>query len=159
MERYRLLKGLRAKFQRYVEEVAQADETPDSERSLQLATATLLIEMTRADFAVKPEEREAVHRAIAYAFKINDESAKQLLDDAEREADAAVSLYDYTNVINEHFGPVKKVRLVELLWRVAFADGEVDRYEEHLVRKVADLIYVPHREFIRAKLAAAPPES
>ena len=54
-------------------------------------------------------------------------------------------------LINRHFSQEEKNHIVELLWEVAYADGELDKYEEHLVRKLADLIYVPHRSFIRAK--------
>ena len=66
----------------------------------------------------------------------------------------AVSLYEFTNRLNDELTPEDKTGIVEMLWRVAFADGRIDKYEEHLVRKAADLLYVPHRRFIRAKLKA-----
>jgi uncharacterized tellurite resistance protein B-like protein len=76
-----------------------------------------------------------------------------VLDAASARADAAVSLHEFTRLLNDALAPTDKQRVIGLLWRVAFADGTLDRYEDHLVRKVADLLYVPHAEFIRAKLA------
>lgn len=131
---------------------AIADSSPDDvEHAYQLAVAALLIEMSRADFDVKAVERSAVADAVERAFNLSPEETKELIRLAEVEADHATSLYEFTRSINAHFTAEQKQHVIELLWRVAFADGEVDRYEEYLVRKVADLIYVPHRAFIQTK--------
>lgn len=129
----------------------QARNPVDRERAYQLATAALLIEMTRADHDVKSVERNAVTQAVQRAFDLDGSQTEELLALAEQEADTATSLYEFTRLINRHFDAKQKEHIVELLWRVALADGEIDKYEDHLVRKVADLIYVPHLSFIRAK--------
>ena len=151
-----LLKRLQQSFKLYLIAVRDESQPEQGERAFQLAAATLLVEMCRADFAVQASEVGAVRHALERAFALDPATLDALITDAEQEADAAVSLHGYTNLINQHFDPKQKYHLVELLWTVAFADGQVDRYEEHFVRKVADLIYVPHREFIRAKLQASP---
>lgn len=123
----------------------------EQEHAYQLAAAALLIEMTRADHDVKGIERNAVTRALTRAFDLDDSETAELVALAERQADDATSLYEFTRLINDHFEADQKQHFVELLWSVALADGEIDKYEEHLVRKVADLIYVPHQAYIRAK--------
>lgn len=123
----------------------------EAEPAYQLATAALLVEMARADYDVKQEERLSVTAAIQKAFGLSATETDELVRLAELEAEHATSLYEFTSLINTHFSAEQKRRVVELLWRVAFADGHLDKYEEHLVRKVADLIYVPHRTFIQAK--------
>lgn len=123
---------------------------PD-QRGLQLATAALLFEMLRADDEEHPEERRALERTLAKHFALSETETRELAELADREAADSVSLYQFTGLINTHFTPEQKVQVVEMLWQVAFADGHLDPYEEALVRKIADLIYVPHRDFIRAK--------
>ena len=126
----------------------------EQEHAYRLATAALLIEMTRADYDVKSVERDAVTRAVQRVFGLDAAETAELVALAEEEADAATSLYEFTRLINDNFEPEQKEHIVELLWQVALADGEIDKYEDHLVRRVADLIHVPHAVFIRAKHTA-----
>ena len=129
------------------------NETPqDPAAPRRLAVATLLVEIARADFEVDSSERAAVRHMLASAYELDPESARLLAEEAERAADESVSLHEFTSRLNEELSPPEKVAIIEMLWQVAFADGRLDKYEEHLVRKAADLLYVPHRRFIRAKL-------
>jgi len=123
---------------------------PD-QHGLQLATAALMFEMLRADDDEHPEERDTLEQALKKCFALSETETRQLARLAEREATESVSLYQFTGLINRHFSPAEKIRVVEMLWQVAYADGRLDRYEEALVRKIAELIHVPHREFIQAK--------
>jgi uncharacterized tellurite resistance protein B-like protein len=123
---------------------------PD-QHGLQLATAALLFEMLRADDDEHPEERRALELALQACFALDESETRQLAQLAEREAAESVSLYQFTGLINRHFSPDEKIRVVEMLWQIAYADARLDRYEEALVRKIAELIHVPHREFIQAK--------
>jgi len=121
------------------------------EHSLRLATAALLFEMQRADFDDHEEERAVLERVLRGTFDLSKEETRELARLAQREAEDSVSLHQFTSLINQRFSPDEKVRVVEMLWQVAFADGRIDRYEEALLRKIADLIYVPHRDFIQAR--------
>ena len=133
--------------------VRKRDENPrDSASARRLTVATLLVEIARADFSVDSSERTAIRRMLASAYGLDPGSARILVEEAERAVEEAVSLYEFTSRLNEELSPPEKVEIIEMLWRVAFADGRLDKYEEHLVRKAADLLYVPHRRFIRAKL-------
>lgn len=129
-------------------EVRQADA---HDHGVRLATAALLIEMTRADFDCNGHERSAVESALRNQFGLSEQETRELASLAEQEAQEAVSLYQFTGLINQHFSPEDKLQVVENLWWVALADGVLDKYEEALVRKVSELIYVPHRAFIQAK--------
>ncbi|MEM9387165.1 MAG: TerB family tellurite resistance protein [Pseudomonadota bacterium] len=130
-----------------------SDSVRLSSEDLPLATATLLVEMTRADHQQTEGERATVEQALVSHFSLAADEARALLEEAERETARAISLYDYTAALNQALDDEQRVKVLELLWRVALADGHLDKYEEYLVRKVADLLYVPHASYIRAKLA------
>jgi len=124
----------------------------DSEQALRMATAALLMEVARADHDIKDEERDAVRRIIENHYSVSPEQASELADAAESQADDATSLYPFTRLITSECSLEDRIRIVRMLWKVSCADGHVDAHEEHLVRKVADLLYVPHKQFIRTKL-------
>jgi uncharacterized tellurite resistance protein B-like protein len=124
----------------------------DQEHTLQLATAALLVEMTRADFTVQDAERAAVLDAVQTLFDLPDEETRELVALAEMEASESSSLFQFTHLIDKNFPIEEKRRIVEMLWRVAFADSEKDKHEEHMVRKIADLLHVRHSDFIRARI-------
>ncbi len=119
---------------------------------LPLAVAALLIEVARADHNVAAEERRSVVAAIARLCKLEDEDLDTLVATAVAAVDEAVSLYDFTATINQSLSRTQKLALLEMLWRVAQADGRVDHYEEYYIRKLADLLHLSHADFIRAKL-------
>lgn len=121
---------------------------------LQLATAALLIEVSRADFTVAESERSTLVELLKLQFKLPADQLQTLIDLAQQEAEQATSLYQFTRLINDNYSPQQKSQLILNLWQVALADADLDKYEDHLIRKVADLIHVPHSEFIRTKLAA-----
>jgi uncharacterized tellurite resistance protein B-like protein len=124
----------------------------DSEQALRMATAALLMEVARADHDIKDEEREAVRRIIENHYSLSPKRAREIADAAERQADDATSLFPFTRLITSECSMEDRIRIVRMLWEVSCADGHIDAHEEHLVRKVADLLYVPHNQFIRAKL-------
>jgi len=118
---------------------------------LQLATAALLFEILRADHDEHPDERTMLEQALRNTFSLSDSETRELAELADCEAAESVSLYQFTGLINQYFSAEEKVQLVEMLWQVAYADGRLDRYEEAAVRKITELLHVPHRDFIRAK--------
>lgn len=122
-----------------------------SEDDLKLAAAVLMVELSRADYEVNDGERRIIRKAVMRSFDLAGQDADELIEAAEAEADAAVSLYRYTGLINAHWGPDEKDRLIETLWRVALSDDEMHHFEEHLVRKMAGLLHVPPHRFLKAK--------
>lgn len=148
-----MLEAIRRFFEERLAAGGEAAET--SRHRLQLATAALLMEVARADQGVHEQEIIAVERAIGRTFQLPKPEVDELVRLAKREAREATSDYAFTSLINQGFEYADKVALVEMLWEVAYADGDLDKYEEHLIRRVAELIYVPHQEFIAAKLRVA----
>lgn len=122
--------------------------------TLKLATAALLIEVTRADTAVKEAEREMVAAAVRKTFDLSADQTAELMEMAGQEVAGSVSFYQFTGLINKGFSYDEKKHVVELLWRVVFADAEMERHEEHLVRRISGLLHVEHKDFILAKQAA-----
>ncbi len=150
-----MLQALSRLFRPLSHESAGPAVAADRDRACRIAGAALLVEMSRADHEVTPVERGAIERALRHVFELDAAAADELYREAERHADEATSLYEFTRLINDHFRPEEKEHLIELLWFVAFSDGALDKYEEHLVRRVADLIYVSHGAFIRTKHRAS----
>lgn len=124
------------------------------EHRYKLATAALLLEVTRADHDVCAAETALVRKALSRAFELGEAELAELIELAEVEHDAAVCLHSFTRTINDSLDNGQKSHIIELLWMVAYADGDLDSHEEHLIRKVADLLHVSHAQFIAAKLRA-----
>ncbi len=121
------------------------------EHALRVATAVLLVEVMRADFKVDASERAHLRDLLRAQFDLTDPELEAVLEQAETDADHLISLQHITRQLNEHYDHAMKVRVVEMMWQMVFADGEKDHYEEHLIRQVAELLYVSHGEFIQAR--------
>ena len=123
-----------------------------SDHALQVATAALLLEMMRADSKISDEELKTVTELMQSKFNLTGDETGSLLKLAEDEIWKATGYYEFTSLINKGFTYEQKLKVIEHLWEVAFADTKLDKYEEHMVRKIADLIYVEHKDFINTKL-------
>lgn len=130
------------------------EEGPERDRDLRIATAALFFEVVRADGKVEDVERQAMRTAIQSTFDLAPEEIADLMRAAEERSREAVSLYELTEIVDRSLGPEDKLRIVELLWLLVFADGRKDPLEEHLVRSVAGLLHVSHPDFIDAKIRA-----
>jgi uncharacterized tellurite resistance protein B-like protein len=119
-----------------------------------LAAAALMIETARADFTQDGTEQAALERLLCTSLELAPGEVRELVEAASSEVDRATSLYQFTRVVNDHYSAAQKLQLVADMWAVAYADGDLDKYEEHLIRRVAELTYVPHADYIRAKLEA-----
>ena len=132
---------------------ASNEQAGDPEHDLQIAAAVLLLEMEHADHEHSPEERAEIAAQLKAYFDLNGDECTTLIDAAEKRAGDAVSLHRFLQVLNQHLDLSQKRRVVEMLWRVAYADENLDAEEEGLLRHIADLLGLPHREYIQAKLA------
>ncbi|MGM0595185.1 MAG: TerB family tellurite resistance protein [Pseudomonadota bacterium] len=148
-----MLKAIKTFFD---EHIMAAEEEADERRgddghALRLATAALLVEMSRQDEAVHKVEQETIERALRERFDLAGAEVDELCRLAQQEVAEATDYYQFTALIKDHLSVEQKERVVELLWQVAIADGHIDSFEEHMVRRIADLLYLPHSAFIRAK--------
>jgi len=123
-----------------------------SEHAIQVATAALLIEMMKADGTVNEDERKAVMQTIQSKFNLTDDETISLKELAKEKIRKATDYYDFTSLIHKRLSYQQKVEIIEHLWEIAFTDKHLDKHKEYVVRKIADLIYVEHKDFIEAKL-------
>ena len=123
-------------------------------RALELACAALMFEVARADVTVETTEQDAVTSLLTAQFNLGADEVSTITEAAVEQADAATCLFEFTRTLNELASAEQKRDLLAMMWRVAMADNEISRYEEHVIRKVADLLYVPHGDFIAAKQSA-----
>ncbi len=137
----------------YFEELLQnnSDEQSTAERTVELATAVLMIEISLADDNLDESERILIREQLTNKFHLSDQEVADLIQIAEKEVDHAVSLHEFTRLLTDMLSMPERIDVLRNLWRVAFADAILDKYEEYAIRKVADLLYVSHADFIKAK--------
>ena len=128
-----------------------AASAEDPEERRQLALAALLVEMARADFDESGSERAEISRLLASHFELTDGDAGRLLDRAGKAMDDAVSLFDFTRALHESLDYEQKLDVIRLLWQVALTDDHLDKYEDYLLRKVGDLLYISASDIIRLR--------
>jgi uncharacterized tellurite resistance protein B-like protein len=121
------------------------------EQALRVATALLLIEVARADYADDLAEDATMLSSLKQFFTLDDAAAALLLEEARSTADRAVELQQFTRRLHEQLSTTEKLRVVEMLWQVALADSRLDKHEDHLVRRIAELMYVTHSDLIRIR--------
>jgi len=146
------------KIRRFFEQYIIVTETiseDELEHQLQLACAALMIEVLYADYSVDQSEIDTLRKALQENFDLKKEEADKLIQLAEEERSQATDYYQFTSLINEFYTQQQKRELVTRLWQMAYADHTVHMLEEHLVRRLADLLHVPHSAFIQSKHEAA----
>jgi len=126
-----------------------------TEHHLRLATAVLLVEVMRADSHFTDAEREAVRQALVEKFELDADEADRLVELATSTAKEATDLFGFTTRLNERFSEAQKLRMVELMWAVAYADGRLADHERHVMWRVADLLHVPQGAYVLARQRAA----
>ena len=133
---------------------ASAEERP--EQTLQLATAVLLIEVMQSDFESTDLEQETILRILKERFRLSDSAVAQLSERGLKTARGANDFHQFTSLINRELEKSEKVRIIEYMWQVAYADDKISAHENHLMSKIADLLHIPHGDYIAAKMRAKP---
>ena len=149
-----MLKAIKQFFDSHISQVEESGRDPAYR--LQVATAALLIEIARADFQVEDQEMEKIAEVLRAKFQLSAGEVQELVDLATEEAKQAISYYEFTSLINKEFSFENKLKIIELMWEVAYADDYLQKYEEALIRKISDLLYIPHSDFIAAKHRVKP---
>jgi uncharacterized tellurite resistance protein B-like protein len=133
-----------------------AAQTPDvREAALRLATAVLMVDVARADHIFDESEFSRLLELIESHFGLTAEEAAELFNEATVRAEDLVSLHEFTQLLHEHLDEDEKARIISLLWQIAYADGRLDKYEDSLVLKISDLLYVSRGRVMRLKHDAA----
>jgi len=149
-----MLESLLARLRRAIDSIAPSAETLARREAVavQSACCNLLMEVARLESTGTAQKTAAVAQALReHHFVVADDGLESLIADAARPESRLTSYYEPVAAINRRWGAEQKARLVEQMWRVALADGGIDEYEDQLVRKLADLLYVPHTDLILAR--------
>ena len=141
----------------FFKKIFQTEETKDptvDDKTSTKACIALLLETSMADEILDESELMTLKNTLQKDFQINEGEIDELIDLAKENVEDSNSLYEFTRDINDNLDAAERVKLIESMWKIAYADGNIDKYEEHIIRKVSNLIYVAHSDFIKAKLSA-----
>ncbi len=144
-----MLSKLQQFFNQHLNHINNSDTS--LEHRLHLACAVLMVEMINVDSQVTTEEQIKIQQLLQQKFQLNSDEIYSLVELANNEKHNATDYYEFTSLLNRHYTQQQKIKLVEDLWALAYADEKLDKYEEHLVRQLADLLHVPHSAFIKTK--------
>ena len=134
------------------EPIKMADQEQKDTEIINNACAALLIETALADKVFNEEEMISMKQTLNKVYKVDEQDIEELINESKKKVSESTSLYEYTRLINDLCDYEDKIRLISNLWSIAFADKHLDKYEEHLIRKISDLLHVSHKDFIQQKL-------
>jgi len=145
-----------SKIKRFFEEnLLLTEQSPQlNDKQIELTCIALLIELAKVDQSIDERELNIIRDVANQKFDIANDKIDEIIELAKEESEQSTSLYQFTDLVNTSYSDAMKYQLILSMWKVAFADGEIDKYEEHLIRKISDLIYVPHVKFMEAKFNA-----
>ena len=145
------------KIKKYISELGDKSiESPNQDQKeieVNNACAALLIETALADKVFNEEEMNSMKQTLKEVYKVDEKDIEELINESEKKVSESTSLYEYTRLINDLCDYQDKLKLINNLWTIAFADKHLDKYEEFLIRKISDLLYVSHSDFIQQKLS------
>ena len=145
------------KIKEYISELGKdsagiSNEEQDNTEIINNACAALLIETALADKVFNDEELASMKQTLKIVYKVEEKDIDELIDESKKKVSESTSLFEYTRLINDLCDYEDKLRLINNLWSIAFADQQLDKYEEYLIRKISDLLHVSHKDFIQQKL-------
>lgn len=132
----------------------QEAEKTDPVLKVHIAAGVLLLEAAHADSKCTEEEMEHVVATLRSKFNLTPEYAEELIQMAHTARDKALDLWQFTNQVNQHFSAEEKVAILEDVWRIIHLDGQLDKHEDYIARKLANLPHLSHKQFIDAKIKA-----
>ena len=145
-----MIKNLKSYLDNFFQE--SPNENIPHKNKIELATAVLMIEISLADENTGDEEYKTIKKILLEKFGLDETKIDTLISLAEDEVDHTVSLHEFAETINNELSAIEKTNIIENLWRVAYADAYIHKYEEYYIRKIADLLHVSHSDYIKTKL-------
>ena len=140
-------------FKKIFQKDASEDLEIDEHGSIKACIA-LMLETSMADDLLDEAEIKTLKATLINDFELEETEIDELIEISKKNVDDSTSLYDFTRDINDNFDAKERFKLIESMWKIAYADGNIDKFEEHIIRKVSNLIYVSHSDFIKAKISA-----
>ena len=131
----------------------------ENDLDLELAMAILLFEVANADMNIDAQEEKSIAKMLKNSFSLSEQQAAELLQRAKQGQSDAISMQQFTSLLLDCFDRAQRISFIYSLWQVAFADGKVDVHEEHIIRKISNLLYLNHSDYIKSKLSVLSPDS
>lgn len=126
-------------------------------RDINLATCAILLELANADGKFGKEEQDEIIRIFKTKYNLSETEANELLKLSETELEESIDLWKFTNLINQNYSLEEKLKVIEIVWEVAYSDGRLEKHEDYLVHKLAALLRLSHKQLIDAKLKVIKP--
>ena len=145
-----------SKLSKFIKSMNVAEAEQIEPLSLEVACAVLLCEVMRADGKLEADEQMKLKEVLCQHFSIAELEVNEIIEQAIKLSEHATDFYQFTSKVNQHYQIEQRIKMVELLWQVAYADGHLASIEEHIIRKVADLLHLRHKEYIQAKHSVMP---
>jgi uncharacterized tellurite resistance protein B-like protein len=140
-----------------VSDVKPESGSPEKiKKKIVIATCVLLLEIAKADDEFSIEEKKVINSLLEKDFSLSGEEIEDIIKLAEEDRRESIDLWEYTHLINENFSQSEKIMLIEKVWEVIYADGTLDKFENYMVHKLADLLRLSHEDLISAKLKIKP---
>ena len=147
-----MLKNIQEWFKTQIQNTSTSEEV----NTIELATAVLFYEVMRADREFTELEQSSYRQQLNKHFSLSENELQTLCDMTKVKAENAVDYQQFTKVLNELFKPEQKRSILDSLWTLAYADHVLSPEEDYTIRKIADLLYIPHSQFIQSKLSVQP---
>jgi len=147
---------MRGLVKTFLQKDASSDKTAmkreDTAERIIVATCALLLEVANSDDEFSEVERDSIIGTLKRDFHLSDEYADELLESSDKKRRESIDLWQFTHLINEHYSPEEKIKIIEMVWKVIYADGKLDKHEDHLAHKLSRLLQLDHKQLIDAKL-------
>jgi len=127
-------------------------QSDNHEKQLQIATAAIFIEMAKADGEFSDDERDLIIQSLKTQFNLNVQDITELIELSNAKLNESVSLYEFSNTVNEHFTTEDKLTLLKNLWRMIYTDNKLNRYEDQLIKLIGGMLRMEHKQIINAKM-------
>lgn len=131
-----------------------SDQERERSHDIRIATCAVLLEMANIDNEFSESERENITTILKRDYHLSDEHAEELIQASNEELKGSIDLWRFTNLINRNYSIAEKIRIIEIVWEIAYADGRLDKHEDYLIHKLAKLLHLTHKQLIEAKLKA-----
>ena len=141
-----------SKISAFFQSLGESADNQKQEISLEIACSVLLCEVMLADGQLDSTEQEQLNKILAKQFLLSAEEIEEIIKHALLLCESATDFFQFTSKINDNYSLEQRIKMLELLWQVAYADGELASIEEHIIRKIADLLHLRHSEYIQTKL-------
>ncbi len=141
------------KIQQFLASLTQVDSEQEPVHSLETACAVLLFEVMKADGLLAEEEQQHMATVLMSEFELSPIEVDDIIEQANYLSEHATDFFQFTSTLNAHYSMEQRVKMVKLLWQLAYVDGELSSIEEHIIRKIADLLHLRQSEYIQTKLS------